>query len=137
MRSKRIPAKPPENEIDGVAYYFSDKCVNHFSYTLYPQIMKHLLRSGLLAAMLLMAAVTLDAQIVVNIRPSRPTVVVSRPPAPGPGYVWIDEDWSAQGNKYVWKGGYWAPQPKHGKSFNKGYWKQNKKGWHWVPGRWK
>ena len=78
-----------------------------------------------------------NAQIVVNIKPARPTVVVTRPAAPGPGYIWVDDDWSVQGKQYVWKGGYWSAAPKNGAKFNKGYWKRNKKGWHWVPGRWK
>jgi hypothetical protein len=99
--------------------------------------MKKLLKSGLLACLLSMGVSVLDAQIVVNIRPSRPTVVVTKAPAPAPGYVWIDEDWSPKGKKYAWKGGYWQAPPKNGAKYNKGYWKQNKKGWHWVPGRWK
>jgi hypothetical protein len=90
----------------------------------------------MLVCILLFTAASLDAQIIVNVRPARPTVVVTRPAAPSPGYIWVDEDWSPQGKKYVWKGGYWAP-PKKGASYHKGYWKQNKKGWHWVPGKWK
>jgi hypothetical protein len=99
--------------------------------------MKNLLKSGLLVGLLSMTVSALDAQIIVNIRPSRPTVVVAKTPAPSPGYVWIDEEWSPKGNNYAWKGGYWSKPSKKGAKYNKGYWKQNKKGWHWVPGRWK
>lgn len=99
--------------------------------------MKTLLKSGFVIGLLLTGASALDAQIVVNIRPSRPTVVVAKTPAPAASYVWIDEDWAVQGKNYKWKGGYWAAPSKNGAKYNKGYWKKNKKGWHWVPGRWK
>lgn len=99
--------------------------------------MKKLFRSGFLIGLLSITASVLEAQIIVNIRPSRPTVVVTQPAAPAVGYVWIDEDWAPKGKTYAWKGGYWSAPPKKGAKYNKGYWKQNKKGWHWVPGRWK
>jgi hypothetical protein len=120
-----------------MARYFNRYPANYILSHFRLKIMKNAIRSGLLAGLLLMAATSLDAQIIVNVMPSRPTVVVTKPPIPGPGYIWIDEDWAPQGKKYKWKGGYWSAPPRKGAAYNKGYWKQNKKGWHWVPGKWK
>jgi hypothetical protein len=93
---------------------------------------------GLCVAVALMAgaATTSNAQIIVKVRPPRPAVVVARPPAPGPGYVWVEEDWVGRGNNYDWHGGYWAAPPRAGNHWVPGHWVQRRRGWVWMPGHW-
>lgn len=77
---------------------------------------------------------TASAQIYVDIRPSRPVYV--QPVAPGPGYVWIEEDWYPQGGRYVWRGGYWAA-PRAGYVYRPGHWRHSSRGHVWVGGQWR
>ncbi|NCI46462.1 YXWGXW repeat-containing protein [Sediminibacterium soli] len=99
--------------------------------------MKQIVKTGLLTTVFACALSLLQAQIYVTVRPTRPTVVVTRPAAPAAGYIWVDDEWVPQGKTYVYKAGAWVAPPRSGAVYNKGYWKRNKKGWHWVPGRWK
>ncbi|RYE22621.1 MAG: hypothetical protein EOP51_12775 [Sphingobacteriales bacterium] len=108
------------------------------------------------AALLLCTAAESNAQIYVNIRPARPTVVINRPAMPAPGYVWVEEDWAPRGNEYAWHGGYWAAPPRARAIWVPGYWEERHGGGHgrghgrghykargrghgyvWVPGRWR
>ncbi|MEP6713419.1 MAG: hypothetical protein ABJA37_13420, partial [Ferruginibacter sp.] len=76
-------------------------------------------------------------QVVVRERPVAPVYV--RPIAPSAGYVWIDGGWIRNGrNGYVYKQGYWvAPRPQYrNRPYSQGYWKQTRRGYVWVPGRW-
>lgn len=75
-----------------------------------------------------------SAQIYVDIRPSRPVYV--RPVAPGPGYVWIEEDWYPEGGRYVWRGGYWA-EPRPGYVYRPGHWAHGPRGHYWVSSGWR
>ncbi len=75
-----------------------------------------------------------SAQIYVTIRPSRP--VYTRTVAPGPGYIWIEEDWNVNGDGYEWRGGYWSAPPQRGYRYTKGHWNHSSRGDHWTPGRW-
>ena len=99
--------------------------------------MKRLVKTSALVLLLSLGAAAVQAQIVVRVRPARPAVVVKRPAAPGPAYVWVDDDWVLSGNAYTWKGGYWAAPPRHGAVYIKGHWRKRGHGWVWVPGRWK
>lgn len=74
-------------------------------------------------------------RLVVRTRPAAPVLVV-RPAAPGPGYIWVGGDWLWQGGRYVYREGYWAP-PRRGNRYAAGYWKRSRGGWFWVPGRWR
>lgn len=105
--------------------------------------------------LMLLAATNSTAQVIVNIRPSKPTVVVNRPAMPAPGYVWVDEDWEPRDNGYVWHGGYWAAPPRTQAVWVPGYWEERHNGKHngrgkghkkgrgkghgyvWVPGHWR
>lgn len=58
----------------------------------------------------------------------------SRPPCPGPNYVWIDGFYGYGGNRYAWTPGYWAPRPHpraywvapryYGGNFYHGHWRR-------------
>lgn len=92
----------------------------------------------ILLFVLFMASTASYAQFVVRVRPARPAkVVVRRPPPPSPRHVWVDEDWVAQGNSYVWHGGYYVAPPRNGAIFVKGHWRNTRRGSIWVPGRWR
>lgn len=99
--------------------------------------MRKLLGLCFAVAFMISASVTEStAQIIVKVRPPRPTVVVTRPPAPGPGHVWIEEDWVGRGRDYEWHGGYWAAPPQRGYVWVPGRWTHSRRGYVWVPGRW-
>ncbi|MDE3213371.1 MAG: YXWGXW repeat-containing protein [Bacteroidota bacterium] len=72
--------------------------------------------------------------VVVRSKPIPPHYV--RPHAPGPGYVWIEGEWTWGGTRYLYHPGYWAV-PKH--RFHRyipGHWQQRRDGWIWVRGHW-
>jgi hypothetical protein len=63
-----------------------------------------------------------------------PAPVVERmPPAPGPGYAWIEGHWrwEARRGQYVWIRGHWDIH-----MWVAGRWDQRPNGWAWVEGRW-
>ena len=103
--------------------------------------MKQLLKSGLLACLLSMAIMSVNAQIGASIyvgtRPARPAVIVHRPPAPSRNHVWVDEEWVPQGNSYAWHGGYWAAPPRAHAHYVAGHWSHTKHGHIWIAGYWK
>jgi hypothetical protein len=65
-----------------------------------------------------------------------PPRVVSyyQPPAPGPGYCWVNGYWYPAGPRYAWRAGYWAPRPYAGAvwvgpryfsgRYYRGYWRR-------------
>jgi hypothetical protein len=75
-----------------------------------------------------------DAQIIVNVRPTRP-VVVRQQPQPGPDYIWVEEDWRVRDNRYDWAGGYWERQ-KPGATWVPGHWERRGNGNAWKRGYW-
>lgn len=94
----------------------------------------NILKSFVLSAGILIAgSMAAQAQIYVTIRPARP--VYTRPAPPQPYYIWIDEEWSGQGNSYEWRGGHWAPPPPMGYRYRPGRWHHSSHGYRWIPGR--
>jgi len=97
--------------------------------------MRNLMRSTLLASMLLLSVCGASAQVSVGVRigPPPPRHVIHEiPPQPGPGYIWVDGYWYAAGHHYRWHEGYWTLPPyegarwvgpRHdGERFYHGYW---------------
>ncbi len=81
---------------------------------------------------------SVNAQVVVKVKPNRPNkVAVVKPKAPGKGHVWIDGHWkwNAKQNKYVWRKGHWVKK-KRGHRWVAGHWVNAPKGHKWVPGHW-
>ncbi|MDE3248849.1 MAG: YXWGXW repeat-containing protein [Bacteroidota bacterium] len=71
---------------------------------------------------------------VVNERP--PDVIYNRPPAPGPGYVWMNGDWYWRGSLYEWRPGRWV-RTRPGRRWYDGHWQQRGRGWRWNRGYWR
>jgi hypothetical protein len=71
---------------------------------------------------------------VVDTRP--PDVVIVRPVAPGPDYIWIDGDWRWRGGRYVWQEGHWG-RPRGGLAWQRGHWESAGHGWRWRRGKWR
>src|ERR1700731_4743769 len=93
------------------------------------------MRTVLLAAMLLAAVSTIDAQVSIGITigpPPPPRVVRVLPESPGPEFVWVEGYWYPVGRHYRWHEGYWTLppyegarwiEPHHdGQQFFAGYW---------------
>ena len=99
--------------------------------------MKNLIRAGFLACLFSLAVMSVEAQVYVRTRPSRPKVEVKRTPAPSKAHVWVDEEWAPQGNTYAWHGGYWAAPPRPGAVYVRGHWTSSKRGHIWIAGYWK
>ncbi len=100
--------------------------------------MKNTVKALTIVGMMLLAASTTYAQVIVRVRPERPReVVVRRPAPPSPRHVWVKEDWVARGGRYVWHGGYWAAPPRPGVTFVNGHWRNTRHGYVWVAGYWR
>jgi hypothetical protein len=97
--------------------------------------MKTLIRTGLLAVMLLASGSIVDAQVSFGISigpPPPPRVVRVLPSRPGPEFVWVDGYWYPSGRHYKWHDGYWTRPPYEGArwvrphhdghQFFEGYW---------------
>jgi len=100
--------------------------------------MKRIAKVLIIMLVMSFAASQSYAQIVVRVRPARPTrVVVRRPPPPSPRHVWVEEEWVPNGNAYVYHGGYWAAPPRPGAVYVRGSWRHTHHGWAWRTGRWR
>jgi hypothetical protein len=67
--------------------------------------------------LVLMAGGSLFAQVSLGIRigpPPPPRVVRVQPPAPGPGYLWVQGYYYPAGGRYKWHDGYWSRPPYEG-----------------------
>jgi hypothetical protein len=69
------------------------------------------------AAMPAIGRVNVD--IIVDVGPPPPRVVVV--PGPRPGYIWAPGYWYWEGGRYVWFDGRWV---------------RSRPGYYWVPERW-
>ena len=63
-------------------------------------------------------------------------VVVTRPPAPRPGYIWIEGDWYISRGRWVQRPGYWVA-PRRGHSWSSGHWVHTGRGYYWQRGHWR
>ena len=99
--------------------------------------MRHSSKLGIMLLLMAISAQESRAQIVVRVRPPRPAVVVTRPPAPSPRHVWVEEDWRPHGRSYQWHGGYWAAPPRDRAMWVPGHWGHRRGGEQWIPGHWR
>jgi hypothetical protein len=96
--------------------------------------MRHLLKTLVLATVLLVPAATANAQITFGVRIGAPPPprAYTVPPRPGPDYVWVEGYQYPQGGHYKWHDGYWTRPPYQG-----AYWvAPYHTGSRYVPGRW-
>jgi len=78
-----------------------------------------------------------QAQVIVRERPERPgTGVVVKSPAPSSHHVWVAEEWTPRGGKYVYHAGYWALPPRNYSVWVAGRWRARSGGYYWKPGYW-
>lgn len=75
-----------------------------------------------------------QTRVYVKVQPK--AVVVAKPAAPHPHYVWVDDEWTVKNGAYVTVPGYWAA-PRTGYIWVAGHWVSEPKGYYWVPGHWK
>ncbi len=99
--------------------------------------MNSIVKCALALALLSLPATEVGAQLIVRVRPARPTVVVARPIAPSPRHVWVEEDWVRHGHGYRWHGGYWAAPPRARAVWIPGHWETRPRGEVWMPGYWR
>ena len=97
----------------------------------------NILKGVLAATVISFSALASYGQIVVRVRPPRPTVVVARPVAPSPRYVWVEEDWVGAGDHYRWNGGHWMAPPRPRAVWVPGFWRHSRRGEIWVTGYWR
>ena len=87
---------------------------------------------------LCLSTTTLEAQqrVYVRMKPER-QVVILRPAAPKPDYVWIDDEWvwDTKVKQYVVIEGHWT-EPKKGKLWLPGHWRDSRRGSYWIEGHW-
>jgi WXXGXW repeat (2 copies) len=91
----------------------------------------------LLLVFTLSAAITVNAQFVIKIRPTVPAYRV-RPACPSRQHVWVGGNYAWNNGRYNYNHGYWAIPPRNGNRWVEGHWKQQyRRGWFWVPGHWR
>jgi WXXGXW repeat (2 copies) len=96
---------------------------------------KYISRIMLLVAVALSISAVADAQIRVRIRPT--IVIGNRPPPPSQRHVWVTGEWRPNGDRYDYREGYWSEPQRNRKHYREGYWRHNRRGYVWVPGRWR
>jgi hypothetical protein len=101
--------------------------------------MKRIIRVlTLLSVVCLFAVTTGKAQIVVRVRPNRPSaVVVARPHRPSDHHVWVAEEWTPNGARYDYHAGYWAVPARPGATWVAGHWGHRHGGYVWIAGHWR
>jgi len=83
--------------------------------------MNRLMKTALIAAMLLGGISAAAAQVSIGVRigpPPPPRVVRVLPSRPGPDFFWIEGYWYPVGNHYKWHPGYWTRPPYEGARWN-------------------
>ena len=82
-----------------------------------------LIRSALLAVMILAVPAGLSAQFAVSITIGPPALpIYEQPPIPTDGYLWTPGYWSYTSNDYYWVPGTWVIAPSFGLLWTPGYW---------------
>ncbi len=93
------------------------------------------------AGLLTSAFATPEAQSQVNFgvrigTPPPPLRYENRPPAPGPGYAWVDGYYEPSNGRYHWHAGYWNQAPYAGAYYVHPHWDHYPDGWHQHEGYW-
>lgn len=81
------------------------------------------------------AAANAQRRVFVRVQPVQPKVVVVRPAAPRPDYVWVEGEYVPRGAAYVYRPGRWVA-PRTGRVWTPGHWVREHRGSYWVPGYW-
>jgi WXXGXW repeat (2 copies) len=98
---------------------------------------KRLLGAFVITSSLLAAgACATSGRVYVRVGPPPPhveAVVV----APGPGFVWIPGYYRWDGSVYVWVPGHYERRPRPRAVWVPAHWEHRRRGWYFVPGRWR
>lgn len=79
-----------------------------------------------------------EAQVVVKVKPARPTYVLVAPVKAKPHKVWVDGHWkwNKTTHSYQWVRGHYVNHRK-GYRYHQGHWVMvGRRGYKWVPGKW-
>ncbi len=80
---------------------------------------------------------TAAAQVGVYIGPTPPPMrYEARPPAPGPGFAWVDGFYEPWQGGYRWHPGYWNQPPYAGAYWNHPHYDHYNEGWRFHEGYW-
>lgn len=90
--------------------------------------------TGILIIAIVSLFISSCAPSYVAVRPAPPAY--ARPVAPGPGYVWVHDNWIWQGGRYQFVPGYWSA-PRRGRVWTEGNWQARGGRYYWTPGRWR
>jgi hypothetical protein len=81
-----------------------------------------------------MAACT--GRMYIRIAPPPQQVEVISP-QPGEMYVWVEGFWVWSDYLYIWSPGRWVRAPSAGAAWVPGEWRETRKGYYRIPGRWR
>ena len=98
-------------------------------------VKKHLATA--FAGVLLAAALTAGAQVVVRIGPPPPHPHEVVPPPPHPGWVWHEGYHRWDGHGYVWVPGSYVEPPYEHARWVPGHWANRGGGYVWIEGHWR
>jgi len=105
------------------------------------KLSKILMLSGIIS---LSAMAGAKAQSIgVHVQLSRPAAYErnerEHPNRPSPRHVWVAEEWSWRGGKYVYVPGRWSLPPREGQVWVAGHWapREHRPGYFWLPGHWR
>ena len=75
----------------------------------------------------------------VNVRLNFPTNISKRPSGRPPfrDACWIEPEWNWNGSRYDYVPGYWAKPHRNHLKWRAGHWKRTRRGFIWIPGRWR
>jgi hypothetical protein len=96
--------------------------------------MRNLVKTVVLATVLLAPAVTVNAQVTFGVRIGQPPAprAYRVPPRPGPDYVWVEGYQYPERGRYKWHDGYWTRPPYQGAYWVDGYYDRGQ----YYAGRW-
>jgi len=103
-------------------------------HSLYRSVMRKLLQTLAISALLLAPASAVQAQVSIGIRIGPPPGprAYRTPAQPGPDYEWIEGYWYPQGGHYLWHAPYWTRPPYAGAYWVAPYYE----GGRYITGQW-
>jgi hypothetical protein len=97
------------------------------------------MRSSIVAASLLAAALALAGCSAGNAPPPIPAPIAEalpKPPVSPTALIWQPGHWDWNGSAYVWVPGQYVSPEGHGNNWLPAYWEKTDSGWIWHPAHW-
>lgn len=98
-------------------------------------MIRHSLRSLLVAVLFSVTASAAFAQTVITAPHAPPAPRVETVPPPRAGYAWDPGHWRWERGAYVWAPGHWQTM-RVGYRWVPGHWVDHGPNWRWVQGHW-